>query len=137
MPVQPTTPTGGALPPGGPSAPQAPGSLGKDDFLKLLVGQLRNQDPLNPVEDQAFISQMTAFSTLEQVTNIAVTAEQLGSITAANQSLGLIGRRVSYLDADGNEVEGTVERVRFENGVPLLTVDGTDGIAPGQVIEVR
>ncbi|MEA2388377.1 MAG: flagellar basal-body rod modification protein FlgD, partial [Thermoleophilaceae bacterium] len=44
-------------------------TLGKDDFLKLLVGQLQHQDPLAPSDDQQWIGQMAAFSQLEQVSN--------------------------------------------------------------------
>lgn len=130
-----TAATGGA--PQQSAATAAAGGLGKDDFLQLLVGQLRNQDPLNPVEDDTFLAQMTAFSTLEQVTNLAAATEQLGAGAAIDQSLALIGHEVTYLDQDGNPVDGVVERVGFEGGVPTLTIGGTEGILPGQVTEVR
>jgi flagellar basal-body rod modification protein FlgD len=129
-----TAASGGAQQPGG-TAPT--GGLGKDDFLKLLVGQLRNQDPLNPVEDQTFLAQMAAFSTLEQITNLGAATEQLGSSAAIDQSLALIDHEVTYLDADGNPVDGMVEKVSFEDGVPVLTIGGVAGILPGQVTEVR
>ncbi len=115
----------------------ASGALGKDDFLRLLVGQLRNQDPLNPVEDQTFLSQMAAFSTLEQVTNLGVATEQLNSTSATSQSLALIGHEVTYADEDGNTTDGVVEKVSFDELGPALTIDGVSGIRPGQVIEVR
>jgi flagellar basal-body rod modification protein FlgD len=129
---------------GGPSAngessPATPATsgLGKDDFLKLLVGQLKNQDPMSPVGDQEFMSQMAAFSTLEQVTNLGASSERLESTMSANQSLALIGHQVTYLKEDGSAAEGKVERVTFGKEGFTLTIDGTEGIQPGVVDEVR
>jgi flagellar basal-body rod modification protein FlgD len=116
---------------------QATGGLGKDDFLKLLVGQLQNQNPLSPVGDQEFMSQMAAFSTLEQVTNMAASSERLEQTVAADQSLALIGHQVSYLKADGSSAEGKVERVSFGKEGFTLTIAGEAGIQPGVVSEVR
>jgi flagellar basal-body rod modification protein FlgD len=119
------------------SATTEPGGLGKDDFLKLLVGQLKNQDPMNPVGDQEFMSQMAAFSTLEQVSNLAASSQRLEGTMSADQSLALIGHQVTYLDEAGSPAEGTVERVNFGKEGFTLTIGGVEGIPPGVVSEVR
>ncbi len=116
---------------------EASGGLGKDDFLKLLVAQLQNQDPLNPVKDQEFMSQMAAFSTLEQVTNLASSNERLGETVAANQSIALIGHQVTYTKADGSTAEGEVENVDFSGESFTLTIAGETGVLPGAVTQVR
>lgn len=111
--------------------------LNKDEFLQLLVGQLKNQNPLSPVGSQEFMSQMAAFSTLEQVTNLAVSNEELNGMISTNQSLSLVGHQVSYLNEDGTTVEGTVESVDFGESGSSLTIGGVSGISPGQVSQVK
>src|SRR3954471_10457436 len=74
------------------------GTLGKDDFLKLLVGQLQHQDPLSPSDDQQWIGQMAAFSQLEQVSNMASTTQKIVDSLNMNGTLSLIGHTVTYLD---------------------------------------
>ncbi|HWH19608.1 MAG TPA: flagellar hook capping FlgD N-terminal domain-containing protein [Solirubrobacterales bacterium] len=111
--------------------------LNKDEFLQLLVGQLKNQNPLSPVGSQEFMSQMAAFSTLEQVTNLAVSNEELNGMISTNQSLSLVGHQVSYLKEDGTSVEGTVESVDFGKEGSSLTIGGVSGISPGQVSQVK
>ena len=111
--------------------------LNKDEFLQLLVGQLKNQNPLSPVGSQEFMSQMAAFSTLEQVTNLAVSNEELNGMISTNQSLSLVGHQVTYLKEDGTKVEGTVESVDFGEEGSSLTIGGVSGISPGQVEQVK
>ena len=111
--------------------------LGKDDFLKLLVGQLKNQDPLEPSGNQEFISQMTAFSQLEQQTNTAASSTQIATTLAQTGALGLIGRTVTYTDAEGEEQTGKVERVDVgEDGKATLTVNGEENVEIATVTQV-
>src|SRR3954469_15310354 len=102
------------------------GTLGKDDFLKLLVGQLQHQDPLAPSDDQQWIGQMAQFSQLEQVTNTAETTKQIADTLGKNGALGLIGHTVTY-DGDNGPVTGKVEQVDMADGSATLTVDGKSG----------
>ena len=108
----------------------AKSGMGKDDFLKLLVGQLKNQDPQNPQGSGEFMGQMAQFSMLEQLTNLT---------TAMNDSrtVGLLGHEVTYIGADKTPVTGTVESVNVSGKSPTITIDGNAGIDPARVTEVR
>jgi flagellar basal-body rod modification protein FlgD len=112
-------------------------TLGKDDFLKLLVGQLQHQDPLQPSDDQQWIGQMAQFSQLEQVTNTAATTQKIVDALNSNGTLALIGRTVSYLDSDGVSHAGVVQTVDMAGGLASLTVDGVAGIDSGSVTQVK
>src|SRR5919199_1131956 len=98
------------------------GVLGKDDFLKLLVGQLQHQDPLAPSDDQQWIGQMAAFSQLEQVSNTAQTTQKIADALNRNGTLSLIGRTVTYLDEAGASHEGVVQTVDMAGDTASLTV---------------
>jgi flagellar basal-body rod modification protein FlgD len=105
--------------------------MGKDDFLKLLVGQLRHQDPMNPMEDKDFMGQMAQFSQLEQMTNVASTLQN-------ERAFNLIGRDVTYNNKDTGElISGKVEKVAIEAGKTTLTIGGVAGIETTAVTEVK
>lgn len=100
------------------------GELGKDEFLNLLITQLQYQDPLNPVDDKEFISQMAQFSALEQMQN-------LNSSFSATKAFGMIGKYITANKTDSSTsktelVEGTVRSVKMEGGKTILVVDGMD-----------
>ena len=111
-------------------------ALGKDDFLKLLVAQLQHQDPMNPTDNTEFMAQMTSYSTLEQVTNMAKSNAEMAATLGMQQSLGLIGRTVTYVDEGGASHTGVVEKVVTEGGVATLTVAGVPGVDPATVTDV-
>ena len=111
--------------------------LGKDTFMKLLVAQMRQQNPMEPTDDKEMIAQMTQFSMLEQITNLATSSAASATAGQVNQAVSLIGHQVTYTDADGGAHSGTVDRVGFKNGSPLLTIGDATDVAPSQITEVR
>lgn len=110
--------------------------MGKDTFLKLLVAQLKYQDPTNPTDSAQFMAQTAQFTTVEKLEEVAKLNTQL---LAAQKVLGassMLGRTVSYVDATGNEVTGVVGSARMEADGTVLKVGSTD-VPLASVREVR
>ncbi len=96
-------------------------SLGKDDFLKLLITQLSNQDPTSPMEDTEFIAQMAQFSSLEQMTNMNANFEKMNTMLTSNQAVNTIGKTVEIDAGDGSgQVVGAVQGVTYGNNPQVL-----------------
>ena len=113
-------------------------TLGKDDFLKLLVSQLQHQDPLEPANDTEFIGQMAQFSALEQESNTAQSTSQMADQLSRAGALGLIGKTVTYLDANKALQTGVVKQVDIgADGAATLTVGDKGGIPAGSVTQVK
>lgn len=121
----------------GPAQPRQPGILGKDDFLKLLIGQMQNQDPLSPSDPSEQMGQMTQFSILEQISNLAQSQQAAAANDYDQQALALIGRTVTYTRSDGTSASGVVSQVTFTTKGPALTIGDDRGIPPVAVTEVR
>ena len=96
--------------------------LGKDDFLKLLITQLQNQDPTSPMENTEFISQMAQFSSLEQITNMSSSFAKMASFINSSEAASTLGKTVELNIGDAT-VQGIVEgATRGEN--PQILVNG-------------
>jgi len=98
-------------------------SLGKDDFLKLLITQLSHQDPTAPMQDKEFIAQMAQFSSLEQMTSMAADFAKLTAMLGGSEASSALGRNVELLDGD-RVVQGAVKAVT-RGEVPQVLVNGT------------
>ena len=99
-------------------------ALGSEDFMKLLAVQFQQQDPMKPMEDTAFISQMAQFSSL-QTSN--TTATQIALLRADQQNAsatGMLGRTVTAADSKGNPVTGQVSAVVNTDAGPALVING-------------
>ena len=101
-----------------------------DMFLTLLTTQLKNQDPTAPMDAADSMQQMSSFTMVEQITNLAAQNQKADAVN-------LIGRTVTYKDADDVEHTGTVEKVATaKDGTATLTVAGEPGIDPTSITQV-
>lgn len=96
--------------------------IDRDMFLKLMVTQLKNQDPMNPTDSAEFLAQTAQFTSLEKLEEVADQSAQAYSAQMAFGASSLVGRTVTYADADGNELSGTVSSVRFGPTGPVLGI---------------
>ena len=113
-------------------------TLGKDEFLKILIAQIKNQDPMKPMEDKEFIAQMAQFTSVEQLMNMAKSMDRL------TQSIGisstLIGKTIGWeveSTGNGNPVikSGIVDSISVKDGETFAVVDGEE-ITIGRIISV-
>ncbi|HEY9570673.1 MAG TPA: flagellar hook assembly protein FlgD [Metalysinibacillus sp.] len=120
--------------------------LGKDAFLKLLITQLQNQDPTNPMDDREFIAQMAQFSSLEQMQNMTKAMESLLLSQQQSQLMeytNFIGKDVKWhelseeKDKEGNfivkEGNGIIQSVQFKDGEAMFTLADGKTIGSGNI----
>ncbi|MBQ8199537.1 MAG: flagellar hook capping protein [Lachnospiraceae bacterium] len=95
-------------------------SLGKDDFLQLLVAQMKYQDPLEPTSNTEYIAQYATFSEVEQMQNMSQSMD-------LSRASGLVGKTVEVTTTSESGVESTimgkVDYVKYENGKALVAID--------------
>lgn len=125
------------------------GILGKDDFLKLLIAQLQNQDPLNPMEDKEFISQMATFSSLEQMTNMNQSIEKLVQVQTQTNLIEysqLVGKEVIWhkvaeeddqVDSSFIEGNGVITSIQFTGETVKFTLDDGTELTPANISQIN
>ena len=104
-----------------------PEQFGKDTFLKLLVAQLRYQDPTSPTDGAEFLAQTAQFTVVEKLEELAKTNAELLSSERLTTATSLIGRHVTYTNSEGTEATGVVTATRIGPLGPILQV-GDDEI---------
>lgn len=113
---------------GGIAAAFSGNELDRDAFLRLLMEQIRNQDPLDPMDNTAMVAQLAQFSALEQMNNLNTGLEALASRLDQTLSFmsgaSLIGRTVTWVDTEGTVNRGAVEAVSLNSGAVQLRVEG-------------
>jgi flagellar basal-body rod modification protein FlgD len=102
-------------------------NLSQTDLFKILLTQLKYQDPLKPTDNSEFIAQLAQFTSLDQARQTNENIQSLLQLQATNQSVGLIGHTVA-VSSDGADQIGQVTTISFTQGVPTLTVKTSDGV---------
>ena len=99
-------------------------SMDKDGFLKLLVAQLKNQDPLNPMSNEEWTQQMTQFSMLEELQNMGDSLEGFTQSNSITSAANLVGKEVTLENVYGETNTGIVEKIQVWDDKINLFVDG-------------
>ena len=97
--------------------------LGKDDFLKLLMAQMTNQDPTSPMENTEFIAQMAQFSSLEQMTNMSQNFDKMAAMMNSSEAQSMLGRTVQ-IDLGAEQTTTGVVEAATRGNTPQIQVNG-------------
>lgn len=107
--------------------------LSKDDFLKLFLAQMENQDPSAPMDNNQMLAQLSNMSMVETLQELSksMAGQQLA------QSSSLIGKEITGVDVDGKSVVGIVDRVVQSSDAGLVLMVGQQAVTPGNVLIVN
>ena len=96
----------------------------QDQFLNLLVSQLKNQNPLEPMKNDEFLAQTAQFQALNEMQKLNKSMTSFMSQSQLSNASALIGKQVTALNSDGDTVTGTVTSVQLNGSDTLLEIDG-------------
>ena len=111
----------GALPSSATGSSASTSNISQDEFIRLFLAQLQFQDPMEPVDNREFLSQLAQFTSLEQSRQTSQNTTDLLSMNSSAQAISLLGRQVEVLGLS-TEFAGTVIAVTFTQTGPQLTV---------------
>lgn len=115
-------------------------NLNLQDFMQVLMAQLSYQNPLKPMDNQEFLAQIAQFTALGQTQEMNTNIQTLISNQAVQQSVGLLGRTVTFTTEAGPK-SGTVSQIDLSGPSPLLTLNTSTGPVPrvglGQITHVQ
>ena len=116
------------------ATPKSKTSVDYNSFLKLLIAQMKNQDPTQPMDSTQYVSQLATFSQVEQTVQTNTKLDQIMQSSALSQADSLIGRSIT--SADGSTT-GTVKEVRLAtSGLVAVLEDGKEvSVGPGVTVK--
>lgn len=106
-----------------------------EDFLKLMIAELQNQDPLNPTDNAKLLEQVNQIRSVQSSTQLTETLNAVLLGQNLSSASGLIGKEVRGLTAAGKEISGVVESVAVQDGSPVIHI-GTDQLELKNIREI-
>ena len=104
------------------ATPSKPNEIDKEAFLKLLVAQLKYQDPLKPTDAESFMAQTAQFTQVEKLDEISTALTAAATSSGLSTASALLGKSVTYAKADGTTATGVVSSVKSGAGGVTLQV---------------
>ncbi len=118
------------------TTPKAGSELDKDAFMQMLVTQMQNQDPMNPMDNSELSAQLAQFGSLEQMQNLNAKFELFQQSTTTAMSLMNAGQDVALELTNGDLVEGTLDKVQWNQGETQFVING-EAYSAGSVRSLR
>ena len=109
--------------------------VSQNQFLQLMVTQLKSQDPLSPTDNGQMLAQLAQFSTLSGMEKLNTSFSEMLTLQEVSQGTGLIGKKISYTKSNGSAASGTVASVGMTNGSLNLNI-GSDSVTLSQITGV-
>ncbi len=110
-------------------------NVGQDQFLQLLVAQMKSQNPLEPTTNQEFLGQLAQFSTLSGIEKLNANFSDLLTLQQITDGANLIGKHVSYMNSSNQSVAGVVSNLTMSDGAIQLHV-GADTVGLDKILGV-
>ncbi len=111
-------------------------ALKTEDFIKMMITQLQNQDPMEPAKNEELLAQMSQISQLESSTQLQSTLKTLVQQNSLSSAGSMIGKLVKGKDAQGADMEGIVNSVKVEKGELFLELDSGSKMSLSDVTNV-
>ena len=108
----------------------------REDFYRIMIAEMTNQDPFKPLDNQQFLAQVASLQSLESTGRLTEAIETLVFRQQLDSASGLIGKHVVALDDDGNRITGKVERLRIQGDSVQLMLDTGSEVKMDRLLEI-
>ena len=115
---------------------QQASALNSDAFMSMLLAQMRNQNPFEPMKDNEMMVQMAQMNSVQELQKMGVSLSEMNQTNQLLSGTGMMGKLVSYSDDEGNLLEALIDSITVDNSEVLLS-SGETTIRLSDILQVR